>query len=148
PDPKSIPPDVLLARLGLDEVADQYPRDLSAGQRERVALAAILVMRPPLLLLDEPTRGLDYAQKRTLMEQLKQQQSEGTTVVVATHDVELVAQHADRVILLADGQIIADGPTRHVLTHAPPFAPQITRLFGHPGWLTVEDVVADVKRQT
>ncbi|HYN88287.1 MAG TPA: ATP-binding cassette domain-containing protein, partial [Ardenticatenaceae bacterium] len=122
--------------------AGVYPRDLSAGERERVALAAVLVTRPPIIILDEPTRGLDAHQKETLMRSLRRWQAEGATILVVTHDVELVAQHADRTVLLADGEIAVDGPTREVLTGALAFAPQVTKLFGRPDLLTVADVMA------
>jgi energy-coupling factor transporter ATP-binding protein EcfA2 len=137
-----IAPQALLDRLHLTEQAAAYPRDLSAGQRERVALAAVLVTRPPIILLDEPTRGLDYQQKNSLMAQLKAWQAEGATILMVTHDVELVAQHTGRTILLAEGQVAIDGPTRHVLTGALAFAPQVTKLFNHPELLTVDDVMA------
>jgi energy-coupling factor transport system ATP-binding protein len=140
-----IAPDVLLARLGLSSEMSSYPRDLSAGQRERVALAAVLVTRPPIILLDEPTRGLDYLQKQTLMEQLKQWQDEGATIIVVSHDVELVAGYAERVILMAEGEIAVDGPTEQVLGGALAFAPQMTRLFGRGDLLTVADVLEAVK---
>ena len=90
-----LPPDpsadrALLARLGLAEQAERYPRDLSTGQRQRVALAAILVAEPQVLLLDEPTRGLDYEQKEALTGILQQLRAQGRSVLLATHDVELV----------------------------------------------------------
>ncbi|HYO25214.1 MAG TPA: energy-coupling factor transporter ATPase [Lacipirellulaceae bacterium] len=135
-------PQELLRRFGLAERAGVYPRDLSAGERERVALAAVLVTRPPIIILDEPTRGLDANQKETLMRSLRRWQAEGATILVVTHDVELVAQHADRTVLLADGEIAVDGPTREVLTGALAFAPQVTKLFGRPDLLTVADVMA------
>ncbi len=137
-----IAPTTLLARLGLDQVAHHYPRDLSTGQRERVALAAVLVTRPALLLLDEPTRGLDYGQKHALLSQLKAWQAEGTAVVIVTHDVELVAHFAERIILMEGGRVKADGPTRQVLAHAPSFAPQMVQLFGHTAWLTPDELPA------
>jgi energy-coupling factor transport system ATP-binding protein len=144
-DNAPIAPDVLLARLGLTSEMSSYPRDLSAGQRERVALAAVLITRPPIILLDEPTRGLDYLQKRTLMEQMKQWQDEGATIIVVSHDVELVAGYAERVILMAEGEIAVDGPTGQVLGGAIAFAPQMTRLFGRGDLLTVADVLEAVK---
>jgi len=77
---------------------------LSGGEQQRAALAAILVAEPRLLLLDEPTRGLDYAQKDELASLLLELKQEGKTIIMATHDVELVAACADRVILLAEGR--------------------------------------------
>ncbi|RMF30422.1 MAG: ABC transporter ATP-binding protein [Chloroflexi bacterium] len=135
-----VPPEALLARLGLAGVAEAYPRDLSVGQRQRVALAAITVTRPPLLLLDEPTRGLDYRAKETLARLLQEWRDEGVGVLLATHDVELVARLADRVALLEAGRIRVQGPPAQVLGPASPFAPQIVRLFPGYGWLTPEEV--------
>jgi len=135
-----VPPDDLLSRLDLEKLKAAYPRDLSAGQRQRVALGAITVTRPHLLLLDEPTRGLDYEAKRELIRLLREWQEEGTSILLVTHDVELVAQAADRVALLSQGEIIADAPPE-LLTTSPLFAPQIARLFPGTGWLTVDDAL-------
>lgn len=136
-----VDPDRLLARLGLTRYADAYPRDLSAGERQRVALAAIMVTKPGALLLDEPTRGLDYAAKAELARLLHEWRSEGMAIVVVTHDVELAAEIADRVVLLSQGEVIAEGDPATVLGASPLFAPQIARLYPQRGWLTVEDVL-------
>ena len=141
-----LPPDpgadrALLARLGLGEQADRYPRDLSSGQRQRAALAAILVAQPLALLLDEPTRGLDTEQKETLAAILAEWRAAGRAVLLATHDVELAARCADRVILLGEGQVVVDGPTRQVMTGSLVFASQINKLYRDPRYLTVEDAV-------
>jgi energy-coupling factor transporter ATP-binding protein EcfA2 len=130
----------LLARLRLDGSAEIYPRDLSAGQRQRVALGAVTVTRPDLLLLDEPTRGLDYTLKRQLAALLREWQAEGVSVLLVTHDVELVAQAADRVVILNQGQVIADDAPQ-ALTASPLFAPQVVRLFPGSGWLVAEDAL-------
>jgi energy-coupling factor transport system ATP-binding protein len=139
-DRPPIDPDDLLARLDLENLKASYPRDLSAGQRQRVALGAITVTKPRLLLLDEPTRGLDYEAKRKLVHLLREWQAEGTSILLVTHDVELVAQAADRVMLLSQGEIIADAAPE-VLTTSPLFAPQVARLFPGTGWLTAEDAL-------
>jgi energy-coupling factor transport system ATP-binding protein len=139
-DQPPIAPDDLLARLALQDVKARYPRDLSAGQRQRVALGAVTVTKPRLLLLDEPTRGLDYQAKRELVHLLREWQAEGASILLVTHDVELVAQAADRVVLLSQGEIIAD-EAPELLTTSPLFAPQVARLFPGTGWLTVEDAL-------
>lgn len=139
-----IGPEALLERLGLAGLADTYPRDLSVGQRQRAALAAILITRPAIILLDEPTRGLDYAAKAELVALLKGWQAEGCAILMATHDVELVARAADRVVLLSEGQVVADGPARTVLASSLTFAPQLGKLFGDPALLTVDDVLAAI----
>ena len=140
-DSPPIAPADLLARLGLSSLAASYPRDLSVGQRQRVALGAVTVTRPRLLLLDEPTRGLDYFAKRELVRLLREWQAEGVGVLLVTHDVELVAQAADRVVLLSQGEVFADG-SPEMLIASPLFAPQVARLFPGTGWLTVEDALA------
>ena len=131
----------LLERLGLAQLAQEYPRDLSVGQRQRVALGAVTITRPKLLMLDEPTRGLDYEAKQTLVAIWRQWLVEGMGLLLVTHDVELVAQVADRVIIMSQGEVIAAGPTAEVLATSPLFAPQIARLFPESGWLTVEDAL-------
>ncbi|MFZ1287887.1 MAG: ATP-binding cassette domain-containing protein [Candidatus Phosphoribacter sp.] len=133
-------------RAILDRIAGpldiaQHPRDLSEGQRLALALSVILAGRPTVLLLDEPTRGLDYPAKRRLVAILRELAADGQAVVLATHDVELVAEVADRVIVLADGEVVTDGPTRTVLTGSPAFAPQVAKIFHPLALLTVADVV-------
>ncbi|MET8243204.1 ATP-binding cassette domain-containing protein [Streptomyces sp. NPDC005202] len=117
-----------------------HPRDLSEGQRLTLALAVVLTARPPLLLLDEPTRGLDYAAKTRLVTVLRALAAEGHAIVLATHDVELAAELAHRVVLLADGEVIADGPTADVVVSSPSFAPQVTKILAPQQWLTVAQV--------
>ncbi|MEU6254062.1 ATP-binding cassette domain-containing protein [Streptomyces sp. NPDC047043] len=119
---------------------DTHPRDLSEGQRLTLALAVVLTARPPLLLLDEPTRGLDYAAKARLVTVLRSLATAGHAIVLATHDVELAAELAHRVVLLADGEVIADGPTADVVVSSPSFAPQVTKILAPQQWLTVAQV--------
>ncbi|MGW1210355.1 ABC transporter ATP-binding protein [Streptomyces sp. NPDC002499] len=119
---------------------DVHPRDLSEGQRLTLALAVVLTARPPLLLLDEPTRGLDYAAKARLVGLLRSLAAEGHAIVLATHDVELAAELAHRVVLLAEGEVIADGPTTEVVVSSPSFAPQVTKILAPQQWLTVAQV--------
>jgi energy-coupling factor transport system ATP-binding protein len=139
-DHPPITPAELMERLELRDVAHRYPRDLSAGQRQRAALGAVTVTRPRLLLLDEPTRGLDYPAKYKLVKLLREWQDQGTSILLVTHDVELVAQAADRVLLLSQGEIIADASPK-TLTASPLFSPQIARLFPGTGWLTADDAL-------
>lgn len=129
-----------LDRLGLGPHASTYPRDLSGGEAQRAALAAVLVANPPILLLDEPTRGLDYHAKATLGRLLRDLVADQRTIIIATHDVELVAAYADRVALLGDGELIVEGSTRAVLGNSLIFSSQIAKLFPETGWLTVEDI--------
>jgi len=119
---------------------DRHPRDLSEGQRLALALGVVLAPLPKLLLLDEPTRGLDYPSKDRLVVVLRELALDGHAVVLATHDVELAARLADRAVVLADGQVIADGPARQVVCHSPVFAPQVAKVLAPDEWLTVEEV--------
>jgi energy-coupling factor transporter ATP-binding protein EcfA2 len=130
----------LLDRLvpGVDPTT--HPRDLSEGQRLGLVLALILVSRPRVLLLDEPTRGLDYPGKETLGQILRQLAEEGITVLLATHDVEFVAAVAQRAVVLAEGEVVSAGRAAVVLGETPSFAPQVQKVLG-PGWLTVDQVV-------
>jgi energy-coupling factor transporter ATP-binding protein EcfA2 len=128
-----------LERLGIVELAPRHPRDLSAGQRLLVATAAIAATDAPMLLLDEPTRGLDPGSKERLVRFLRSRAADGRASIVATHDVELAASVATRVVMLAGGEVIADGDPSTVLGDSHVFAPQMTRVFG-PGWLTPEQV--------
>ncbi len=132
----------LLARIAGEVDDDRHPRDLSEGQRLALALSIILAGRPQVVLLDEPTRGLDYPAKRRLVGVLRDLAHDGHAVVVATHDVELVAEVAQRVIVLADGEVVVDGPVHEVLTGSPAFAPQIAKILHPLPLLTVADVSA------
>ncbi len=119
-----------------------HPRDLSEGQRLCLALAVILSAAPPLVLLDEPTRGLDYPAKARLVDILRELAADGHAVLLATHDVEMVAEVAHRTVVLADGEVVADGPTVDVVTQSPGFAPQVAKVLAPQRWLTVGDVAA------
>ncbi|MGI5468493.1 ABC transporter ATP-binding protein [Streptomyces sp. CA-132043] len=130
----------LVTRLLPDVPDGTHPRDLSEGQRLALALAVILTARPPLLLLDEPTRGLDYAAKARLVTVLRGLAAEGHAIVLATHDVELAAELAHRVVILADGEVVADGPTAEVVVSSPSFAPQVSKVLAPLPWLTVPQV--------
>ncbi|MFD6917983.1 ABC transporter ATP-binding protein [Streptomyces virginiae] len=130
----------LVSALLPDVPDDVHPRDLSEGQRLALALALVLTGRPALLLLDEPTRGLDYAAKVRLIEILRGLAAEGHAIVLATHDVELAAELAHRVVILAGGEVVADGPTAEVVVSSPAFAPQVAKVLAPAPWLTVRQV--------
>lgn len=133
--------EALLEQLGLATQAERYPRDLSVGERQRVALAAVLAGQPEIILLDEPTRGVDYRQKQALMRYLAAERARGRTVLLSTHDVELAAASVDRVVILGDGEVVVDGPVRQVMTHSMVFASQINKLLRDDRFLTVADVL-------
>ncbi len=135
----------LLDRLSPGIRDDAHPRDLSEGQRLALVLALQLSAGPQVVLLDEPTRGLDYGAKRSLIEIVDQMAHEGRAVVIATHDVEFVASAADRVVVLAEGDIVADGPTAEVIGASPAFAPQVAKVLAPLEYLTVEQVRQAVK---
>jgi energy-coupling factor transport system ATP-binding protein len=136
--------DLLLERLDLLPLADRHPRDLSVGERERAAIAAVLVAAPRLLVLDEPTRGMDGQRKQALARLLAEERANGAAIVMATHDVESVAELATRVLLLADGEVIADGAPESVLAGSLTYSTQMNKLLGGT-ILTVSDALASLR---
>jgi energy-coupling factor transport system ATP-binding protein len=130
--------------VGLEHAIDADPRDLSGGERQRLALAIALAGRmegdelPGLVALDEPTRGMDRARKRDLDELIERLAERGAGVVVATHDVEFAAGFAERVVLLGDGVVIADGEAADVLSGGWYFATEVARVLDQPGVITPE----------
>lgn len=132
--------DRLLTSLGVEIDRSANPHDLSEGQRLALVLAIQLVSDARVLLLDEPTRGLDYELKHLLSELLRTLASQGRTVLVSTHDVEFAAAATDRMILMADAEIVADGPTRDVAISSPAYAPQIARCLAPRQALTAAEI--------
>jgi energy-coupling factor transporter ATP-binding protein EcfA2 len=108
--------DQIIIQTGIDDLADRSPYSLSGGQQQRVALASILVMRPKVLVLDEPTSQLDPLGSREVFQMIKSMSQGGLTVVMSEHKVEWIALFADRVIALYDGRIIEQGKPAEVLT--------------------------------
>lgn len=125
---------------GIDPAA--HPRDLSEGQRLALVLAIQLTAAAPVLLLDEPTRGLDYAAKHRLTALLAELTAAGRAVLIASHDVEFVAGCCRRVLILADGQVVDDGPAATVLTASPTYAPQVAKVVAPATILSVAEVAA------
>jgi energy-coupling factor transport system ATP-binding protein len=132
----------LLQRLTADVEPTRHPRDLSEGERLALVLAVQLLAAPPVVLLDEPTRGLDYAAKAALAEILDVLCAEGKAVMVSTHDVEFVATVADRVVVMAEGEVVTDGRSVDVLAASPAFAPQVAKILAPQPYLTVAEVQA------
>ncbi|MFI6977366.1 ABC transporter ATP-binding protein [Embleya sp. NPDC050154] len=130
----------LLDRIAPDIDGALHPRDVSEGQRLALVLAIQLVAAPRVVLLDEPTRGLDYHAKRRFVRVVRELADAGRAIVLATHDVEFVAQVADRVVVMAEGDIVADGPTAEVVVSSPAFAPQVAKILAPAEWLTVATV--------
>jgi energy-coupling factor transporter ATP-binding protein EcfA2 len=133
-----------LAAVGLEHVGDSDPRDLSGGERQRLALAIALAGRtadgevPGLVMLDEPTRGMDRGRKDELAGLIADLAGRGAAVLVATHDVEFAATCAERVVLLGDGTVIADGDASEVLSGGWYFATEVARILGVPGVVDAE----------
>jgi len=138
----------VLRLVGLEHAADADPRDLSGGERQRLALAIALAGRmdgeqlPGLVALDEPTRGMDRARKDELVALIEELSSRGAAALVATHDVEFAAAFAERVVLLGDGVVIADGPAAEVLSGGWYFATEVARVLDLPGVVTPEQGAA------
>jgi energy-coupling factor transport system ATP-binding protein len=143
-----------LAAVGLEWAADADPRDLSGGERERLALAIVMAGREPrgreggigLVCLDEPTRGMDAARKAELASWLSELAAGGTATLVATHDVEFASRFAERVVLLGDGELIADGPADEILSGGWYFATEVARILRGAGAITPEQGVAMLER--
>ena len=136
----------LLRELGVELPLQHDPHDLSEGQRLALVLAIQLASRPQVILLDEPTRGLDYATKARLASTVQGLAANGTCVIISTHDVEFAAASTERTVVMADGEIIADGPTRTTCTSSPSFSPQLAKVFWPHPILTVSDALAGSNR--
>jgi energy-coupling factor transport system ATP-binding protein len=132
----------LLERFGLTAKAQTHPFLLSGGQKRRLSVGTALVAGAPVLVLDEPTFGQDRARADELLALLRDLNRAGTTILVVTHDMQLVAEYADRVVVMADGRIVAQGPTADVFADAdlitraglrpPPLATALRELPRHP----------------
>lgn len=132
-----------LEPFGLEKLGDQYPRDLSVGERQRTALAAVTVQNPSLILLDEPTRGLDYHAKKRLSVLFHQWQKDEKGILLVTHDVEFAAQLANRVVILEKGQVVFSGSPLVAFTKFPNYKTQTAQIFPNMGWITPDDIVID-----
>jgi energy-coupling factor transport system ATP-binding protein len=134
--------------VGLEWAVDADPRDLSGGERQRLALAIALAGQmdgerlPGVVALDEPTRGMDRSRKDDLVRLIQDLAAGAAGVVVATHDVEFAAAFAERVVLLGDGVVIADGPAAEVLSGGWYFATEVARVLDVPGVVTPEQGAA------
>jgi energy-coupling factor transport system ATP-binding protein len=139
--------------VGLEDKVDADPRDLSGGERQRLALAIALAGQmegeqlPGLVALDEPTRGMDHARKGELVRLIEGLAQRGAAVVVATHDVEFASEFAERVVLLGDGVVIADGPMAEILSGGWYFATEVARVLDLPGIVTPEQGAAALREE-
>jgi energy-coupling factor transporter ATP-binding protein EcfA2 len=142
-----------LAATGLEGYGERSPFLLTKGERQRVAVASILAAKPEILILDEPTTGLDYRHQRDAMEMLTHLNKRGHTIIVITHAIWIAETYADRTIVMKDGQILADGPTRDIfrdemrLLETSLNPSPLVRLSNHLGMnaLTVKDLVEELK---
>jgi len=142
-----------LRRVGLAEQADQHPYDLHISQRKLVALAAALAMNTPIVVLDEPTTGQDAGGVELVGQIVDELKAERRTVIAITHDIDFCAEHFERVVVMAEGRILADGPAARTLSQVEALAqaevepPQMIRLARALGMdhapLTVEEFVDD-----
>ncbi|MCO5227387.1 MAG: ATP-binding cassette domain-containing protein [Thermomicrobiales bacterium] len=129
-----------LAEVDLEWAIDRHPSALSVGERQRAAIATVLAGDPQLLLLDEPTRGMDPWHKRKLADVLRRLQQRGVAIIMATHDVELAAELAHTVIMLGDGGIVSMGRPDQVLVDSLTYSTQLNKVLGGQ-WLTVDQVL-------
>jgi energy-coupling factor transport system ATP-binding protein len=132
--------DALLELLGLGGLAGRHPRDLSSGERQRAAIAALLCGQPALAILDEPTRGMDAAARSALQALVARLAARGAAVALATHDADLAASLADRVVEVRDHAVRDLGPPRRALTAPSPYATQLGELW-ESGPTTVAEAV-------
>lgn len=129
-----------LQQFNLADKSNRYPRNLSVGEIQRTALAAITIHDPRIILLDEPTRGLDYSSKENLAKILQGWRNEGKSILLISQDVEFAANIADRAAILESGEIIFSGSPRKAFTQFPIFRTQTARLFPNRGWILPQDV--------
>ena len=150
-----------LELVEMKDDAETYPFLLGRGQRQKLAVASVIAMGSPVLVVDEPTTGLDLYGSLNIMRLLRQWNEAGRTIIIITHDMQIVAEYAQRTVVMAQGRVLADGPTRQVLTDQPMLTqafirpPQITRLAqrldGHfqmpRDILTVKEFLAALKQR-
>lgn len=148
----------LLEMVGLSGYADAYPFSLGRGQRQKLAVASVLAMEPQVLIVDEPTTGLDWRGGKAMMDTMRTLNASGRTIVIITHDMNVVAEYSRRVVVMADGKKVADGPPFEVfgdaaaLAKAALRAPQAYRLararprLFSPRTVTVEQAMGDLRR--
>lgn len=138
----------LLNLLGIAHLRNQHPYDLSGGELQKAALACLLIRNPEVLLLDEPTKGLDPVSKANLAEILKGLQEGGTTILMSTHDVEFAAQHATKCGMMFQGKITSEGSPSEFFKGNFFYTTMIQRLFRHipeSQIMTLEEAVSACK---
>lgn len=147
----------ILQRFGFNP--DSNPFQLSRGERQRLALASIIAAEPEILILDEPTTGLDYSECTQIMNTINELNSKGVTVVMVCHDMEVVLDYARRILVLSDGRLLADGSTKeifraeevlHKASILPPQIPQLALRLGQgfENAFTVEEMAQSLVART
>jgi energy-coupling factor transporter ATP-binding protein EcfA2 len=143
--------------MGLDELLDEHPLLLTLVEKQRVSLASLIALEPDVLVLDEPTTALDAAERRAVMDLLRKLNTDGRTIVLVTHEMDLAGEFADRCLALSDGELIFDGApvalfaTDEVLQRASLEPPQVAQLAvglsQSSPWLSVDQAVAALDRR-
>jgi energy-coupling factor transport system ATP-binding protein len=137
-----------LKAVGMEGRGDEDPFGLTKGERQRVAVASVLAVRPEVLILDEPTTGLDYAEQRSMMELVKRLNEGGSTIIVVTHTMWVVAEYAHRAVVCRDGKVALSGTVREVFAEEdelrdaalrPPHIVSLGNAMGYPV-LSVEEM--------
>jgi energy-coupling factor transport system ATP-binding protein len=145
--------DESLKSVGLEKYKDKFPRYLSRGERQRLAFACIMAMKPRVIILDEPTTGLDIKESRKLLGIAENLRSKGHTIIIVTHSMELVAEYSKRTIVMENGNIIYDGPTNELLSRRDltsvkkPTITELSHLYPEslrPDIFSVEDMVSEL----
>jgi energy-coupling factor transport system ATP-binding protein len=137
--------------LEISGLLDKNPFFLSKGEKQRVAVAAVMAMKPDILVLDEPTTGQDFKRAKEIMDLAVRLHAEGQTVVIITHDMNLAAEYCDRVVIMSDGNVFLDAPTREAFlaeealkasSLRPPQVTALGKALGYgEAWLTVDEAV-------
>lgn len=133
---------------------DHDPFSMSRGERQRIAFASLIACKPEILIVDEPTTGLDYRECIQLMDKLKELNENGTTIIMVSHDMELVLDYAKRVLVVHDGELVGDGPTREIMSNEsllrtasvlPPQIPALALRLNFNNVFTVDEMCAAIE---
>ena len=139
----------ILQRLHIEQFKDRDPHTLSRGEKIGIAVASVLAMKPKVLILDEPTLGQDFTRIKSLVEILRSMNRQGLAVILITHDINIAAEYANRIILMDKGQIVGDGDPHDILSREEllysanleiPTTLQLTKLLGFPPMITVKEM--------
>ena len=135
----------ILKDFKIYQYKDKNPRDLSGGEKQRLAIASVLVMNPEILLLDEPTRGLDYSNKKELGHMLRKFVDSGRTLIMITHDIDFAADFSDDILLLINGELVQYGNKREVLKEGMYYTSTVHKLAGYRDVYTLDELKGCIK---